>query len=70
MWRVTAQRVGGPSPPRAAAEVFVLFVSRFVYNMIALGSGNVETWGYRWTFLSDHVRAVKGVLLHNSRRRA
>lgn len=36
-------------------EIELLFLSRFIYNMVAIGTGNMETWGYRWTFLSDHV---------------
>jgi hypothetical protein len=37
-------------------EIELLFLSRFIYNMVALG-GKLEAWGYRWTFLSDRVGA-------------
>eukprot|EP00053_Salpingoeca_punica_P009783 m.88075 g.88075 ORF g.88075 m.88075 type:complete len:417 (+) comp15162_c0_seq2:263-1513(+) len=34
------------------AEVVPLFLSRAIYNIVAL-TNNLETWGYRFTFLSD-----------------
>lgn len=34
----------------------LLFLSRFVYNMVAITNINVDLWGYRWTFLTDQVR--------------
>eukprot|EP00051_Salpingoeca_urceolata_P006235 m.82720 g.82720 ORF g.82720 m.82720 type:complete len:424 (+) comp14740_c0_seq2:591-1862(+) len=35
------------------AEIVPLFLSRFVYNMVATNDSNVAVWGYRFTFLSD-----------------
>ena len=38
-----------------AVGLELLFLSRFIYNMVAMSDTNMEAWGYRWTFLSDHV---------------
>lgn len=38
-----------------AGIITPLFVSRAIYNFVAIGNAGLNLWGYRWTFLSDQV---------------
>lgn len=40
----------------AAGIITPLFMSRALYNFVAIGNTGLDLWGYRWTFLSDQVR--------------
>eukprot|EP00730_Choanoeca_flexa_P009885 TRINITY_DN14295_c0_g1_i1.p1 TRINITY_DN14295_c0_g1~~TRINITY_DN14295_c0_g1_i1.p1 ORF type:complete len:379 (+),score=30.10 TRINITY_DN14295_c0_g1_i1:58-1137(+) len=51
---VEGQGITGQSMACFSWIIVPLFISRAIYNFVAISNTNLSIWGYRWTFLSDH----------------